>query len=44
MNYLAAALAGASNVALMRSKELRDGIEVQNEKGTVVYGKSKAAG
>lgn len=44
LNWIAAALAGASNVAVMRSKEIIDGIEVENEEGTVKYGKSKEAG
>jgi hypothetical protein len=43
LNYFAAAFAGASNVSLMRQKELTDGINVQNEKGDTSYGKSKLA-
>jgi len=44
LSYLAASTAGASNLALMRSKELWEGIEVQDEEGTVTYGNSKKAG
>lgn len=44
LNYIAGATAGACNLALMRSKELKDGILVTNEAGTVEYGKSKKAG
>ena len=44
LNYLAAAFAGSSNLALMRYKELKEGIDVQNKKGTITYGKSKEAG
>ena len=44
LNYLAAAIAGSSNLALMRYKELKEGIDVQNKKGNVTYGKSKEAG
>eukprot|EP00347_Sterkiella_histriomuscorum_P004262 403361121 len=43
LNYLAAAFAGAANLALMRSKEMRDGIQVQNKEGTETYGTSKVA-
>ena len=44
LNYLASAAAGSSNLALMRWKEVKDGIKVQNEKGDVTYGTSKKAG
>lgn len=44
LNYIAGASAGASNLALMRWKEVKDGIKVQNEKGDVTYGSSKKAG
>jgi hypothetical protein len=43
LNYFAGAFAGASNLALMRYKELSEGIEVQNKEGDVTYGKSKVA-
>lgn len=33
LNYLAAAFAGATNLALMRFKELEEGIEVKNKEG-----------
>ena len=36
--------AGAINCALMRWKELCDGVELENETGDIQYGKSKAAG
>lgn len=42
--YIATALAGASNLFLMRFKEMYDGIEVTNEDDTISYGKSRAAG
>ena len=44
LSYIATALAGASNLILMRYKEMRTGIEVFNQDGTVSYGKSKVAG
>ena len=44
LNYIAGASASASNLALMRFKEVKEGIMVQNESGTVNYGRSKAAG
>ena len=44
LNYVAGASAGASNLVLMRYKELEQGITVHNEKGDKEYGKSKAAG
>jgi len=44
LNTLAAAGAGWINCALMRQKELFEGVEVQDEAGEVTYGKSKAAG
>ena len=44
LSYIATALAGASNLILMRYKEMKTGIEVFNEDGTVSYGKSQAAG
>lgn len=40
---MAAAFAGASNLILMRFKELQEGINVQNELGDENYGKSKVA-
>lgn len=43
LNYIAAALAGTSNLILMRSKELKDGIAVQSKDGNETYGVSKAA-
>ena len=42
--YIATALAGASNLFLMRFKEMNTGIEVTNADGTISYGRSKAAG
>jgi hypothetical protein len=44
LNYFAGAAAGASNLVLMRQKELKDGIVVQNKEGDKDYGKSKKAG
>jgi len=44
LNYLAASFAGASNLILMRQKELFEGITVQNLSGTINYGKSIYAG
>ena len=44
LNYFAAAFAGAGNLILMRFKELEEGINIQDESGTVTYGKSKVAG
>ena len=42
--YIATAVAGASNLFLMRFKEMQTGIEVTNADGTISYGQSKAAG
>jgi hypothetical protein len=44
LNYLAGAFAGATNLVLMRFKELQEGVKVQNKEGDVTYGYSKAAG
>lgn len=44
LNYLAAAFAGAANLALMRFKETKEGVVVQNEKGDESFGKSVIAG
>ena len=44
LNYLAAALAGPANLALIRYKELQEGVDIQSEQGDVTYGKSKEAG
>lgn len=44
LSYTAGALAGASNLVLMRQKELKEGITVQSQDGSVEYGKSIAAG
>lgn len=44
LNWAAAALAGFANCALMRQKELFEGIKVYNKDGSVCYGKSKEAG
>uniref|UniRef100_A0A7S3IEW7 Sidoreflexin n=1 Tax=Strombidium inclinatum TaxID=197538 RepID=A0A7S3IEW7_9SPIT len=44
LNLVAASIPGATNLTIMRAKELSEGIEVQNEDGTVTYGKSVAAG
>jgi hypothetical protein len=43
LNYLAGAFAGASNLIMMRFKELQDGINIQNEGGDISYGNSKVA-
>ena len=40
LNWMAAAFAGFANCALMRQKELFEGISVYNKDGTVCYGKS----
>lgn len=44
INLFAAAPAGAANTVLMRYKELESGITIQNERGDVDYGVSRAAG
>ena len=44
LNWMAAAFAGFANCALMRQKELFEGISVYNKDGTVCYGKSLEAG
>ena len=44
LNYIAVASAGFLNCALMRYKETRDGIDITNKTGDVVYGKSRSAG
>ena len=44
IGWLSGSLAGAANVALMRSKEFVEGIQVTDETCEKVYGKSKAAG
>jgi hypothetical protein len=44
LNYIATGSAGGINCALMRSKEVFEGIDVQDESGRVTYGKSQAAG
>ena len=44
LSYVATALAGASNLILMRYKETRTGIKIYNEDGTISYGKSRVAG
>lgn len=44
LNWIAAAIAGCFNCGFMRLKECRDGIEVTNEDGDKVYGKSVTAG
>jgi len=44
LNYSITALAGASNLALMRYKEWKDGIYVYSKEGDVEYGKSRNAG
>ena len=43
LNYFAGAFAGASNLILMRFKETRDGIKIQNKEGDKDYGNSKIA-
>jgi len=40
LNYIAVGTAGGINCSLMRSKEMIEGIEVQDESGKVNYGKS----
>ena len=44
IGYTACAFAGASNLALMRAKEMKSGIEVFSQDGTKSYGFSQAAG
>ncbi len=44
LNYIAAGSAGFANCFLMRYKETKDGIDVTNSDGSVVYGKSTVAG
>ena len=44
LNWISAASAGGLNCALMRSKELSNGIYIENEDGSTVYGKSTVAG
>lgn len=44
VDYLAIACANASNLILMRYKEIKNGITVQNKTGSVNYGTSKKAG
>lgn len=44
INLFAASAAGACNLILMRQKELKEGISVYNEDGSIPYGKSKKAG
>ena len=44
LNYVAAAFAGAGNLVLMRSKEMKEGINIEDESGKVNYGKSVVAG
>jgi len=43
LNFLAAGTAGVCNLTLMRQKELKDGVNLQNEAGDTDYGKSKVA-
>ena len=44
LNYAAAGSAGFLNCLLMRMKESKDGIDITNKTGDVVYGKSREAG
>lgn len=44
VNMLAVGAANATNVAMMRQKEFKEGITVKNKAGTTEYGKSKEAG
>lgn len=44
LNWVAAAVAGFANCALMRQKEVFEGIKVFNKEGDVCYGNSKVAG
>ena len=44
LNLMAASSAGACNLMLMRQKEIKEGVSVFNEDGSVEYGKSKKAG
>ncbi len=43
LNYFAGAFAGATNLVMMRYKELSDGINIQNKDGDETFGKSKVA-
>ena len=43
INALAACSASASNVIIMRYKEIRDGINITNEDESQQYGQSKVA-
>lgn len=43
LNYVATAVAGASNLVFMRYKELSDGIKVQSLNADTTYGNSKVA-
>lgn len=43
LGYLAAAFSGVGNMVMMRSKEFKDGIKVQNKEGDVDYGTSRVA-
>ena len=44
LNWIAAAGAGGLNCTLMRQKELVEGVDVEDESGKIVYGKSVVAG
>ena len=44
LNYFCAGVAGIINCSLMRQKEIRDGIDLENEDGSIKYGKSQIAG
>ena len=44
IGYFSAAFAGVANLMLMRKKELEVGIDITDETGTEVYGKSIIAG
>lgn len=44
LNYVAASCAGVANLAIMRQKELHEGVELKNEKMDKAYGKSVKAG
>lgn len=44
LNFLATSSTGALNCMLMRWKETKIGVDITNQKGDIVYGKSREAG
>ena len=44
LNFLATSSTGALNCVLMRWKETKIGVDITNQKGDIVYGKSREAG